>query len=107
MLEIFSKPDSHCKVSLAQDERGNSVDWDSMEACRFCLCGAFNRVLRELLVSEREPLENAMDSEASARGFDKSIRAASYIDFNEAAETTQADVVHFLQATRKRLECAA
>jgi hypothetical protein len=52
--QLLADESKWCVKAFAKDKRGRCVNWDSNEAVRWCMVGAFNKIYGMGLTSKRK-----------------------------------------------------
>jgi hypothetical protein len=86
--ELLKSPDSWCKDNFAKNKDGNGVSFQSEQACKFCLLGAFHKVTDN---------DGYIRYDDMKREFKKIINWSTPIDIlNDAETTTHYDIIKWL-----------
>jgi hypothetical protein len=99
-LELIAKPVRWTKGTLARNRNNDPVDAGDSSACRWCFVGACNRARIDLGKPDELDLEirNARLAESARRSVESSA------DYNDATETTHADILDFGRCVIERLK---
>jgi hypothetical protein len=91
--ELLSNPDHWAKRNYAYNAQNQKVDWDSPDACKFCLLGACGKVLNLTFEGEVSIFHTEV-SEALEDTCEEPIPA-----FNDRGSTTHQNILDCIDKT--------
>lgn len=96
MLEVFNNQSCWTKGTLARDATGNSVPFDSPDACKWCLSGAFCKVYGKHNANIFNSKFMKMVEVVKGR-FPGNLNFGLITNFNDDRKTTFNDIVNIVR----------